>query len=418
MTRPVLCAAGVAALAAILSAQAPEPASRRGAAAAAIASPASARAAPRRRRQPFLLPTFQKYCFECHGTKKPEGGSQHRAAGRARFSIDAHAAGVGKGRRDARDRHDAAARGGRSTRPTPNGRRRPRWIRDSLKVYETEHAGEPGRVTVRRLTSAEYAYAIRDLTGIDARRRHRRLERLGRRRRLRELRRRAVRAGREHRTLSRGGQAGRRSRGDRRRAARASIPTPARPASSCRRCNRINELYETKGFRVVSGEGGRPFGLERYGKALYVAWYYKHRAALGDPKRDDSRARREGRDHRPLRRSHLDGGEQARTPGIRRARRSTAGRRCRRRPPTSPASLAKARAGCDEIQQVPDHLAELVLRARRSRRRRRRRREPAVVRRRDAEGGADAALHLWHRPTRRRPRPRRSRRRPVPRRSI
>ena len=35
---------------------------------------------------------------------------------------------------------------------------------------------------------------------------------------------------------------------------------------------------------MVSGEGGRPFGLERYGKALYVAWYYKHRVALGDPK--------------------------------------------------------------------------------------------------------------------------------------
>ena len=37
----------------------------------------------------------------------------------------------------------------------------------SLKAYEAAHAGEPGRVTVRRLTSAEYAYAIRDLTGID-----------------------------------------------------------------------------------------------------------------------------------------------------------------------------------------------------------------------------------------------------------
>ena len=36
------------------------------------------------------------------------------------------------------------------------------WIRSAVKAYETEHAGEPGRVTVRRLTSAEYAYAIRD----------------------------------------------------------------------------------------------------------------------------------------------------------------------------------------------------------------------------------------------------------------
>ena len=47
--------------------------------------------------------------------------------------------------------------------------------------------------------------------------------------------------------------------------------------------SRINDLYATKGVRVVSGEGGRPFGLDRYGKAFFVAWYYKHRVALGDP---------------------------------------------------------------------------------------------------------------------------------------
>src|SRR4029078_4753335 len=47
--------------------------------------------------------------------------------------------------------------------------------------------------------------------------------------------------------------------------------------------SRINDLCASRGFRVVSGEGGRPFGLERYGKALFVAWYYKHRAALGAP---------------------------------------------------------------------------------------------------------------------------------------
>ena len=63
----------------------------------------------------------------------------------------------------------------------------------------------------------------------------------------------------------------------------SSYRTPARPASSCPRCSRINELYAAKGFRVVSGEGGRPFGLDRYGKAFFVAWYYKHRVALGDP---------------------------------------------------------------------------------------------------------------------------------------
>src|SRR6266540_1225127 len=44
---------------------------------------------------------------------------------------------------------------------------------------------------------------------------------------------------------------------------------------------RIRDIYAANGFRTVSGEGGRPFGLERYGKALFVAWQYKHRAALG-----------------------------------------------------------------------------------------------------------------------------------------
>ena len=47
--------------------------------------------------------------------------------------------------------------------------------------------------------------------------------------------------------------------------------------------NRIEQLYTTQGFRVVSGEGGRPFGFDRYGKALYVAWHYRHRVALGEP---------------------------------------------------------------------------------------------------------------------------------------
>jgi hypothetical protein len=44
---------------------------------------------------------------------------------------------------------------------------------------------------------------------------------------------------------------------------------------------RIRDIYAANGFRTVSGEGGRPFGLEKYGKALFVAWQYRHRVALG-----------------------------------------------------------------------------------------------------------------------------------------
>ncbi|HUS08506.1 MAG TPA: DUF1592 domain-containing protein, partial [Bryobacteraceae bacterium] len=47
--------------------------------------------------------------------------------------------------------------------------------------------------------------------------------------------------------------------------------------------NRIKDIYTRHGFRTVSGEGGRPFGLDKYGKAFYTAWRYRHRAALGEP---------------------------------------------------------------------------------------------------------------------------------------
>ena len=157
------------------------------------------------------------------------------------------------------------------------------WIRTSLGEYDAQHAGDPGRVTVRRLTSAEYAYAIRDLTGVD------------------------IKTGIDASSDSVGGE-GFANFGDvqsvqdtqvehyleaakqiadhaghRRPGRWASTPTPARAASSCRRSTGSTSSTRRKGFRVVSGEGGRPFGFERYGKALYVAWHYKHRAALGDP---------------------------------------------------------------------------------------------------------------------------------------
>ncbi len=156
------------------------------------------------------------------------------------------------------------------------------WIRTSLGEFDTQHAGEPGRVTVRRLTSAEYAYAIRDLTGID------------------------VKTGIDASSDSVGGE-GFANFGDVQFVQDATVERYLEAAKQIAdhavigsgplgfhtdagesglelsALDRINQLYTTKGFRVVSGEGGRPFGFERYAKAFYVAWHYKHRAALGDP---------------------------------------------------------------------------------------------------------------------------------------
>lgn len=156
------------------------------------------------------------------------------------------------------------------------------WIHKTLEQYDAAHAGEPGRVTVRRLTSAEYAYALRDLTGID------------------------VKTGVDASSDAVGGE-GFANFGDvqfvqdttverfleaaKQVADHAVIGAgplefyvdPGRTGLELSALNRIEQLYTSRGFRVVSGEGGRPFGFDRYGKAFYVAWHHRHRAALGEP---------------------------------------------------------------------------------------------------------------------------------------
>jgi hypothetical protein len=45
--------------------------------------------------------------------------------------------------------------------------------------------------------------------------------------------------------------------------------------------HRIQEIYRQHGFRTAAGEGGQPFGLDRYPQAFYAAWRYCHRERLG-----------------------------------------------------------------------------------------------------------------------------------------
>ena len=40
-------------------------------------------------------------------------------------------------------------------------------VEEELNRFIEQHAGDPGRVVMRRLTSAEYAYTIQDLTGLE-----------------------------------------------------------------------------------------------------------------------------------------------------------------------------------------------------------------------------------------------------------
>jgi hypothetical protein len=328
MTRSALCAACLAALASIISAQSPAFSARK---------PAAPQTPPA---------TFQKYCFECHGTRKPEAGlSIEQLVGK--FSIGAHwqewekvADMLDTGMMPPLDADEHPTDAERASAAA--------WIRDSLKDYEDKHAGEPGHVTLRRLTSAEYTYAVRDLTGTDL-----------------EV---AIDASSD----AVGGE-GFANFGDVQFVQDESVERyleaaklvadhavigagplefytdPGKTGLELSALNRINHLYETRGFRVVSGEGGRPFGLERYSKALFVAWYYKHRAALGEPGATiRGLAAKEGITGRFA--DHVWTVLNKPKPGY--PTRETVSRWAALPAPTKdlPASLEKVRAACDEIQ--------------------------------------------------------------------
>jgi Protein of unknown function (DUF1592)/Protein of unknown function (DUF1588)/Protein of unknown function (DUF1587)/Protein of unknown function (DUF1585)/Protein of unknown function (DUF1595)/Planctomycete cytochrome C len=270
MTRLVFCGVLVLAGASMIAAQAPAPHR-----ASAAPTPSQAFRPPQ---------TFQKYCFECHGGAKRKGGvslerlirqSGQSSVGGYWEDWDKVATMLETGQMPPPDEADLF--------PTDDERAATvAWVRATLGTYEAEHAGDPGRVTVRRLTSAEYAYALRDLTGID------------------------VKVGVDASSDSVGGE-GFTNFGDVQFVEDTSIeryleaaklvadhavvgagplefyPDAGETGLELSALSRINDLYAAKGVRVVSGEGGRPFGLDRYGKALFVAWYYKHRVALGDP---------------------------------------------------------------------------------------------------------------------------------------
>ena len=159
-----------------------------------------------------------------------------------------------------------------------------RWIRASLADYAAQHEGDPGRVTVRRLTSAEYAYTIRDLTGVDLELQH-------------------------HFAGDAVGGEGFSSFGDVQFMADANLESylevaklvadhavigsgplqfgahPGQSGYELSAIHRIHDIYRKRGFRAMAAEGGRAFGLDQYADAFYAAWLYRHRrdaATLGE----------------------------------------------------------------------------------------------------------------------------------------
>jgi len=235
--------------------------------------------------------TMQKYCFQCHSKAAAMGG----------ISLDQLMSRHSVGQDFKQWQKVIAVLDER--RMPPKGMPQPAdaershtvaWVRSEFAAFNKDHAGDPGRVTVRRLTSGEYAYAVRDLTGID------------------------IDTEIDAATDSVGGE-GFTNFGDvqfmqdaalerylasaKKIAEHAVIGAgplgfysdPGNTGFEFSAITRIKDIYERNGYRTVSGEGGIPFGLDRVSKAFYVAWRYQHRAAFGEPNAQlEALAAREG----------------------------------------------------------------------------------------------------------------------------
>lgn len=220
---------------------------------------------------------FQQHCFDCHNNTKAKAQiSLQRMVAQPDF------------RRSFRNWEKVLAKIGAREMPPPDEAQPTeaerqavvKAIRGALDGYIRVHAGDPGAVAMRMLTSAEYAYTIHDLTGLDLE-----LERLF----LSES------AGGEgfsnvgdvqfiqDATLERYLEAAKIV------ASHAVIGAgplqfykdPGKTGQELFAIHRINEIYRRHGFRTGAGEGAAAFGLEFYPKSFYVAWRFRHRRELG-----------------------------------------------------------------------------------------------------------------------------------------
>lgn len=111
-----------------------------------------------------VRPLLDKYCFQCHGGEKTKGGvdlktleGDPKVAGHFAFWEDVMFV-----------LEDEEMPPDDDPQPTESERALiAQWLDVSLNAAAESNAGDPGEVTVRRLTNVEYDNTIHDLTGID-----------------------------------------------------------------------------------------------------------------------------------------------------------------------------------------------------------------------------------------------------------
>ncbi len=110
-------------------------------------------------------PVLTRYCLDCHSGDSVEGEVD--------LSFTADPASLGRHaklvQRVAEMVTTAQMPPPEANQPTEEERRvLADWLREFLTAEARAHAGDPGRVVLRRLNNAEYTHTIRDLTGVDS----------------------------------------------------------------------------------------------------------------------------------------------------------------------------------------------------------------------------------------------------------
>ena len=224
-----------------------------------------------------IRPVLSEYCFECHGNDSAEG----------RINLEEMTGTSDFGRRfqdwEKVNRVLRERKMPPKKMPQPSDSKRKAVIQtvsNELGRFIEQHAGDPGRVTVRRLTSAEYAYTIQDLTGLE----FKKLDGIV-----------SDAASGEGFTNAGAGQFMQDSTLERYLEMAKMVADhavigagplefytdPGQTGRELSAISRIQSIYREHGFRTAAGEGGKPFGLDLYPRAMFVAWQYQFRDQLG-----------------------------------------------------------------------------------------------------------------------------------------
>lgn len=234
---------------------------------------------------------LQSYCIDCHDDSLTKGGldleklSNSPKLGSDFLTWEKAIEAVSAGKMPPKGKAQ------------PNTAARKAWVeglRTALSDHQRRHAGDPGIVRLRRLTGAEYDYAIQDLTGLNL-----------------ELGSQFINDAVGGEGFSNVGEVQflDESGLERYLEAAKTVATHAMIGASplaffphrgltgleISAMERIQEVYRAHGFRKAAGEGAEPYGQDRYPKAFFVAWQYRHRQHSSKPKEElEDIAQREG----------------------------------------------------------------------------------------------------------------------------